>query len=411
MGPENWRRFNNFEIAPREEVLPIRSMYATQERVNPDFATTSSSAGELPTVVRYGGEYYVTDGHHRLTRVAEQGGQNARINLYDMDRAGRSETPLLDFNPERYARDQAEMDAILDELGDLDELIAASETPAQQVARLLREGRADEVTDDLMAQADPQEMFRLYDAGETGADMPMDEASQMARAADMGFVPGLHGTGSDFIAVDESFFGTGPDLLGAGFYTTTNPNRASRYAPRNPGGEFVEGANVMPMMVRERNPFLLEERQGDVSQQIAEGFAEDPFFSADSTSSGVNYVTDADGRRIMLDPMQPRHYAVQNIRREFGPQEVTNALSDLDYSGISGPEGLGNRVRVSFNPQDVRSRFARFDPRLSHLANLNAANIDPLTGAVAMGASQQQNTDPLANLRAYIAQYGGVLGR
>jgi len=39
------------------------------------------------------------------------------------------------------------------------------ETPAQQVARLLREGRASEVTDDLMAQVDPQEMARLYESG------------------------------------------------------------------------------------------------------------------------------------------------------------------------------------------------------------------------------------------------------
>lgn len=39
-----------------------------------------------------------------------------------------------------------------------------------------------------------------------------------------------------------------------------------------------------------------------------------------------------------------------------------------------------------------------------------SANIDPLTGAAAMGASQQQQ-DPLASLRAYLAATGGVLGR
>jgi hypothetical protein len=61
------------------------------------------------------------------------------------------------------------------------------------------------------------------------------------------------------------------------------------------------------------------------------------------------------------------------------------------------------------NPANVRSRFARFDPRLSHLRNLNAANVDPLTGAAAVSASQQD--DPLANLRAYIAAAGGVLPR
>ena len=65
--------------------------------------------------------------------------------------------------------------------------------------------------------------------------------------------------------------------------------------------------------------------------------------------------------------------------------------------------------RVFTDPTAIRSRFARFDPRLSHLADLNAANVDPLTGAAAVSASQQD--DPLANLRAYIAAAGGVLPR
>lgn len=377
MGPENWRRFNNFEIAPREEVLPIRSMYATQERVNPDFATTSSSAGELPTVVRYGGEYYVTDGHHRLTRVAEQGGQNARVNLYDMDRTGRSDTPLLDFNPERYARDQAEMDAILDELGDLDELIAASETPAQQVARLLREGRADEVTDDLMAQADPQEMFRLYDAGETGADMPMDEASRMARAQEMGLTfDTFHGTPAveNISALRASRSGE----IGPGVYHTRSPEYAGEYARRfDAEGDLVGIGQVMPLRTAE--PTIMPRRDW-VSQSGSE-------MDAIRSERGGEWSSD--------------------IPEIANQRMVSRTGGNVYFDGAARFDNQG----VTFDPRNIRSRFARFDPRLSHLANLNAANIDPLTGAVAMGASQQQNTDPLANLRAYIAQYGGVLGR
>ena len=69
---------------------------------------------------------------------------------------------------------------------------------------------------------------------------------------------------------------------------------------------------------------------------------------------------------------------------------------------------MGRNV-VVFDPANIRSRFARFDPRLSHLANLNAANVDPITGAAALTASQQD--DPLANLRAYISASGGILPR
>ena len=88
---------------------------------------------------------------------------------------------------------------------------------------------------------------------------------------------------------------------------------------------------------------------------------------------------------------------------------IAQGLGEIPEGAVASD--LRGPARAVFDPTRIRSRFARFDPRLSHLANLNAANIDPLTGAVAMGASQQQNTDPLANLRAYIAQYGGVLGR
>lgn len=76
----------------------------------------------------------------------------------------------------------------------------AAETPAQKIARLLREGRAADVTDDMMAAADDMELWRLYESGATGQAMPMDEASRMARAGEMGFevdAPLYHGTSTD----------------------------------------------------------------------------------------------------------------------------------------------------------------------------------------------------------------------
>jgi hypothetical protein len=86
-------------------------------------------------------------------------------------------------------------------------------TPAQEVAGLLSSGRANEVTDEMLAKFAPKdemEMFDLYQRGATGMDLPMDEASRMARATDMGFdtgTPLYHGTGSDFQAFDPARFG------------------------------------------------------------------------------------------------------------------------------------------------------------------------------------------------------------
>ena len=93
------------------------------------------------------------------------------------------------------------------------------------VVRMLREGRASEVTDDMLAAADPARLFNAYERGETGADMAMDEASRMARARGMGFdvdTPLYHGSKTDFNAVDPRMSDASGGR-GRGFYTTDNP--------------------------------------------------------------------------------------------------------------------------------------------------------------------------------------------
>jgi hypothetical protein len=50
-----------------------------------------------------------------------------------------------------------------------------------------------------------------------------------------------------------------------------------------------------------------------------------------------------------------------------------------------------SNVRVEYNPANIRSRFARFDPEFAHLSNLSAANASPLGGLLAQsGVSDKQ---------------------
>ena len=248
-----------------------------------------------------------------------------------------------------------------------------------EVMDMLKSGRGPEVTDQMLDMGDPVLNARLNEYLYKNSDIPMDTASRMARANEMGFQKAFHGTGSNINAVDPAYFGSGgQDLLGAGFYTSTNTGRADRYIPRerSPGIEisknYAEGGNILPVMVREQNPFVLEDPLGSAANDIASLYAEDPFFDVNRMSSGVNIVTDADGKSIMLDPYQQRHFALQRMRKDFSPTDASNTLSELGYTGVSGPESASSRVRVSYNPSDVRSQSARFDPRLSHLKNLSA---------------------------------------
>jgi hypothetical protein len=118
LNKEENRMFNSGMMQGEVTVLPIRSMYASQPKVNPDFASTEASSGSLPLVIKKGGELFVSDGHHRLTKLASEGEQNARVRLVDLD--GPTDTPLLDYDPNKAAEDQALLDELFGALPNAD---------------------------------------------------------------------------------------------------------------------------------------------------------------------------------------------------------------------------------------------------------------------------------------------------
>lgn len=85
----------------REAVVPIRRLFATQRRVNDDFASARDrhapdSPYRLPAVVRYRGALYVTDGHHRIVAAAVDGHAYADVRLFDLDGSWEA-APLLEM--------------------------------------------------------------------------------------------------------------------------------------------------------------------------------------------------------------------------------------------------------------------------------------------------------------------------
>lgn len=115
---EENRFYNNFFPEGETVELPIRSIIATQEKVNPDFSAPASINTNLPTVVKKEGLYYLYDGHHRLTSIANEGGQRAKVKLIDFDKTDRS-APLIDYikNPTKNKITKADIDYLLNELG------------------------------------------------------------------------------------------------------------------------------------------------------------------------------------------------------------------------------------------------------------------------------------------------------
>jgi hypothetical protein len=198
-------------------------------------------------------------------------------------------------------------------------------SPAQEVAGLLSSGRANEVTDEMLAKFTPKdemEIFDLYQRGSTGMDLPMDEASRMARAAEQERTANqFHGAMGDYRDLRPSVRGK----IGPGVYTAEEPNYANSFAGKVYGeDEYLEGGNVYPLMVKD-NP------------------APDMF----RTEAGAL-------RRSVSDPFE-------------GADLFSRYLDDLGFSGVK----VGGE-QTTVNPSNIRSRFARFDPRLAHLRNLSA---------------------------------------
>jgi len=162
--------------------------------------------------------------------------------------------------------------------------------------------------DELVQFGYPREVAERIVSG----DLPMDTASRMQRAEGMGFDPSdvqYHGTDVDI----KSFIESGDGTLGPGVYTAPNPAVASEYAI-DTGGD----STVYPLLTR-----------GGADQRYA------------------SFKEFLDAAPDDLEIIQLPRY-----------------LEELREAGMTGVEGnlYNDRIRSTFDPRDVRSLFAAFDP-------------------------------------------------
>ena len=172
--------------------------------------------------------------------------------------------------------------------------------------------------------------------------LPMDEASRMQRAREQGFdvdTPLYHGTSGDFDAFRASRSG----VFGPGVYVSEDPSVASSYAQR--AGAKGGSPNVMPLFVRGRVANDAE-YQAAFRQATAEG------------KQGSNR-----------------------------PLRIAQILKQKGFSGarIPGDGDLVPSQIVVFDPNDIRGKFAAFDPSQSGSSKLLAA-MSPNNGKAEIAA-------------------------
>jgi hypothetical protein len=213
-----------------------------------------------------------------------------------------------------------------------------AEAIARDILELRATGNVDAVTEEMMNAADPQYMYNY-------TPLPMDEASRMARAKQMGLGENvLHGTPYEsFSQFKPSKFGA----LGPGVYVTKRPVTASDYA---------RGWGEMDV----RDTFIQDNQRYTVGGNIL------PIRVKGELQSFPDW-TENKRNNMELDDL-------------YGPTyKADEAASRMaEKQGFTGVQGR-NENSVIFDPTNIRSRFARFDPMFSHLRNLSAGvAISPL---------------------------------
>jgi hypothetical protein len=269
-------------------------------------------------------------------------------------------------------------------MGLLSTPIGAGVRIAKEILNLRAQGRANEVTNEMMSYADPQYLF-------DNTPLPMDTASRLNRAEGGGFdtnVPLYHSGNKEIESINPDFKASFGGEKGA-FYTTTNPDVANTY-----GGDIMQQfygkTPEDALIVDAYNRGFSELGKETVTSQGALGDVVPQQF--DKWSVGHRSI----GRpEVIHTDMVSAGY----------PSDTTifNRLKDEGFYNRIDPEdefydGTPSTVRADQNATNLRSTSARFDPEFSHLSNTLSSNPVATTSAGLMA----NVTGQPSNLSSYM---------
>jgi hypothetical protein len=162
--------------------------------------------------------------------------------------------------------------------------------------------------------------------------------TQWQRAEAMGFnvrEPMYHGTKADFAEFSLGKHGSATDKgdFGEAVYVSTDPEIANTYA--RDAGDYTSG-QVMPLYVKEGKR-LVTQGQNEFNKLIERLGGEDAWYEL-----------------------------TQN------PKKYAEAIKDLGYDSV---RDMGYYQSAIFDPKNIRSKFAAFDPKQANNPNLLAGGV------------------------------------
>jgi GNAT superfamily N-acetyltransferase len=233
----------------------------------------------------------------------------------------------------------------------------------QEIMGMLTSGRAGEVTDQMLDLGDPVLNTRLNEYLYSNYDLPMDTASRMGRAQEMG--------------LDQQYFkGMYPYDPNTGPVRNYKGVEIERIGEKPVELQAIDRPSDFPTFIRGEDGYRIAGVMGR-DPAVASGFAAWP-------ESAVFPLQTRHGRTFTLDAAGDR---AGNTHFYESGKPFRDAMRSGDYdTGVITNTADEGDIAFALRPENIRSIFARFDPRLSHLRNLNAA----LTAGVPLGLLAMQ---------------------
>lgn len=242
-----------------------------------------------------------------------------------------------------------------------------AEDMARTILELRAAGKADEVTEEMMSAADDPYMFE-------NTPLDMSQEALMARADEMGASSDLyHMTDKDFSSFANP---TAEGMQGKGVYASYSPDISHGLGSLvDDSGAFVEGTNTMPVR------FI-----GETFKDGGSGNDLDPF-SEEGTAilkrfglrpnknySEIKGAENADGINSQIYDVSERK--ANKTHKRFSQEwleEVRRLENErIQKAGYTSTLDEYRGYEMAFEPKNVRSKFARFDPEFRNLRNLSA---------------------------------------
>lgn len=288
-------------------------------------------------------------------------------------------------------------------------------TRGAQIMDMLKAGRGADVTDAMLDMGDPVQNARLNEWLYSNYDLPMDAGSRAERASGMD-TDAFHATRSDV-----PFQSFRPGARGSTYMASTPQGAeagAAGQALENYGSDGVKA--TMPLRVNSNDIEGLTVNRA-AYDALPEKITDEATIKAvadDVRRAGLPYWDDAyeavrfgdEYRYYKRDAPTVRYQDLEAGRNAFGYRlPAYNSGSDAESLARSASRGKqaflvsdeGGSSIVASPEMPIRSRFARFDPRLAHLRNLSAG----AAGAAVLGA---QGEDPQAEVINYLRSIGAM---